>query len=125
ERPAIEVRRRRDRDRLARRQRDDVLPLEERRQLVELLPAGGDELSRRRVLCLGLRPRGHRVAAVHLAGNGTEFVLGRLQLAGGDREQAIERQGHTLFEAQLLLELVAPEPERAARLRREIVFERF
>ena len=37
ERPPVEIRRRRDRDRFAGRQRDDVLPLEKRRQLVELL----------------------------------------------------------------------------------------
>ena len=46
-----------------------------------------------------------------------------MQLARRDREQAIDRQRDAFVEPQLLLELVAPEPERGARLRRDLGFE--
>ena len=45
------------------------------------------------------------------------------ELARRDREQAIDRQRDAFFEPQLLLEAIAPEPERALGLRADVVLE--
>ena len=57
------------------------------------------------------------------AGQRSERFLRRLQLARRDREQPVDRQRDAFFEPQLLLELLAAEAERRARLRRELGLE--
>ncbi len=91
--------------------RDDPAALKERRQLVDLLATGLDQLPRRRMLRLGARPRGERVGAVEAARQRPECLLRRLQLALGDREQALDGNADSFLELQLLLELLAAEPE--------------
>ena len=125
ERPAVEVGRRRDGDRLARRQRDDVLPLEERRELVELLAAGRDQLARRRDAAPW--------CFAHAASGSPPFILPASErnascVACSSRvaiaEQAVDRQRDAFLEPQLLLELVAARGgTRRARLRRDLGFE--
>ena len=52
-----------------------------------------------------------------------EFFLRGCELARRNREQAIDWQRDAFFEAQLLLEAIAPEAERALGLRPDVVFE--
>ena len=125
ERPPEKFRRRRHGDRFAGGQRDDRLPLEKRRQLLELLTADGDELARLRMIGFGARPGLLRIAAVHAAGEALERLLGGFQLAGGDGEQPFQGDREAFVKLQLLLEIRAAEAERRPRARRQIVFEIF
>jgi len=65
ERPPVEAGRGRHRNRLAFRDRDDVVALNEVGELLELLLRHRDELPGRRMIFLGFRPGGQRIAAVH------------------------------------------------------------
>ena len=94
------------------------------RELVELLAADVDELARAGMLGLGARPGLERIAAVHAARqrSGTPPASpssSRVAMASS-RSTGIEMP---FVEPDLLLELVAPEPERRAGLRRELGFE--
>ena len=64
------------------------------------------------------------IAAIELAGFGPERVHGGGQLALGDRQQPVDAQADALLEPELLLELLPPQPERGARLRRQLGLER-
>src|SRR5438876_648817 len=74
-RPPVEIWRRRHRDRLAGRQRDDGLALEKRGQLLQLLTSDCDQLPRFGVCRLGAGPGLQRVAAVHPSSQGLERFL--------------------------------------------------
>ena len=105
ERPAEELRRRRDFDRRVLGQRHDRVALQERLQLAQLLARGGEQLARLGMrFLLRLAPRLDRIAAVEPAGERAELLLRLAQLALGDREQPIDRQRNPLVEPQLLLE---------------------
>ena len=96
---------------------------QERVQLVELFARGRDQRAGRGMFLLGLAPRRDRIAAVQAAGQLAELFLRRGQLARRDRQQAIDRQRDAFFEAQLLLEAIAPEAERALGLRPNVGLE--
>ena len=123
-RPAIELRRRRDGDRLAGGQRDDRLALEKRRELLELLAAEGDELAGRRVLGLRARPALERIAAVHAAREALERLLRRLR-ARASRWRAADRAARRCPSSSFSFcsNVLAAQAERAAGARREIGFQ--
>jgi hypothetical protein len=72
-----------------------------------------DELARRRVLRLRLRPRFRGVAAIELGGGDAKLLAGGGQLALGDRQQPIDAQADALLEPELLLELLRPSRKEA------------
>ena len=72
----------------------------------------------------GASPRVDGIAAVHPTGQRSERLLRLLQLARGDGQQSIDGQGESFFEPDLLLELVAAEPEGRARAGRHVGFEK-
>ena len=93
-------------------------------QLVELSARGGDQRARLRMLLLRLAPRFDRIAAVQAAGEpGGILPASRASSRVGDRQQPIDRQRDAFFEAQLLLEAIAAETERALRLRADVGLE--
>ena len=77
------------------------------------------------MLRLGARPGLQWIAAVHPAGDRLERLLRGFQLAGRDRQQTVDRQRESLLEPHLLLEPLAPEPERRPRARRHVGLEGF
>ena len=85
--------------------------------------ATATSLPARRMVGFGLLPCGQRIAAVHPRRDAAEFVLRRLQLARGDRQQAIGAEREALVEGELLLEPLAAEAERAFGARREVGLE--
>ena len=91
----------------------------------ELLLRDRNELAGRRMIVLGAGPGGERIAAVDPRRNAAELLLGLLQLARRDRQQAIGVERDALVEAQLLLEPLAAEPERSLAARRQIALEIF
>ena len=122
-RPAIEIRCRRHDDGLGCRHGDQVVALDECRQLVDVLTRGADKLARRRMFGLRPGPRLERIAAVQTAGERPERFLRGLQLAHPDRQQPIDGNREAFFELQLLLEFLAAESKRGARPRRDIGFQ--
>ena len=86
--------------------------------------ATGDELAGRRMVGLGLLPRGQRIAAVDPRRDAAEFLLRLLQLARRDRQQAIGAEREPFVEGELLLEPLAAEAERALAARREVGLEK-
>ena len=123
ERPAVEIRRRRDHDRLAGRHRDDVVALDEPRKLLHLLLRGLGQLPRRRVTLLRLPPRLGRIAAVHPRGHAPELLLGVVELSERNRQEPVDAERDPLFQLELLLELLAADPERGPRPGRELALE--
>ena len=92
-RPAVELGRRRDDDRLGVGQRHDRLPLKKLLELLDLLLRGGDERPGIGMLLLGGAPGRDRIAAVQPAGHDAELLLHLVQLAqarspAGDRRSA-------------------------------------
>src|SRR6185436_11713694 len=102
---------------------DEVVPLDERGELLHMLTARLDQFARRGMLRLRTRPRLQRIAAVQTSGQRSEGVLRRFQLAVGDVEQTIDRHRESLFELELLLELLSTEAERGAGPRGDIGFQ--
>ena len=73
---------------------------------------------------LGLLPRLLGVAAIELGGRDAKLLAGVVQLAFGNGQQPIDGQAAEAFlQPQLLLELVAPEPEGRASLGRLFGFQ--
>ena len=85
--------------------------------------AAGTSASGFGVLFLRVAPRLDRIAAVQAAGDAAELLLDLAQLAQRDRQQAVRAQRDAFLELQLLLELLATEPERGLGARREIGLE--
>ena len=77
------------------------------------------------MLGFGLRPDLERGAAVHASGERLEQLLRGVQLPGGDRQQTFDRHREAFVELYLLFESIAPEPERGAGPRRDVVLEIF
>ena len=81
---------------------------------------GLGNLAGRRMIGLRAAPGLRRVSPVDAARDAPELVLG---LDARDREQPVGREADAFVELQLLLEFLAAEPERAARLRCLFAFE--
>ena len=68
-------------------------------------------------------PGGDRIAAVAASRDAFEFLLGGFELAQRDLEQRVGADRQSLFEPELFLEDFAPEPERRAAARPELLLE--
>ena len=83
--------------------------------------ATGDQLPGWRVLVLGLLPRRRRIAAVQPRRDAPELLLRRRAARAARCRADGRRRGQPFVEPQLLLELLAPEPERARAARSEVL----
>jgi hypothetical protein len=75
------------------------------------------------VFFLGGAPGGHRISAVQPPRHQPEFLLDVVEFPQRNRQQALGAQRDAFFELELLLEVIAPQPERRFRALRQIVLQ--
>ena len=92
-------------------------------ELVKLFAPHVHQLAGSGMVGLRARPGLERIAAVDPPRDALKGLLRFRELTRGDRQQPVERHRNAFIEPQLLLQLVAAQPERCPRLRRDLGLE--